>query len=1057
MIVPFSAVFEYIQTITGGITIDAFVTYGNNTFSKASFNYWKKGYEEKKSKDGQIKITFKTPSVTLLGYVFETICREEILNVSNTNYKNIAISFINHFNDGKRIHRDYIDVNDYLFNIYNEIVPYDKNEFKAFLKASAFWEFFKDYNRLWANENYREAEPPEIDVLKGDNVLVDFEDDLENHMPQYLSDINSGKTELTISWKQNVCDYSYFLSNPLVLVAGPGGQGKSMLLYVLRNINHTSKKTFDDIVIVPLIDLTALIFDETTVESDPLERFIKIHYPNVDFNNLQKRYLLLIDGFNEYRVSKKANVIEIITNTIEKTIKSITNKERKNISLVLTSREIDSTLEMLPDAGKKFKVLSLSGTTENVINSIRHQFKERNFPFEGTEIEHLIKTPLYALMIQELKNEKDLAQIQDKYTLFDKVYLSRAKQRLGKESRKNSYNKSYYLYFYYVLLPSFAYQLNTSSAYNDYYFRQTEIDKLLQSTTKGALDKRIYLYYKYYFQKHSNDGISAIEADSPVIDQSKIESFLQGEAYDIIKQSSHKNLVTFHFEHQEWRDYLVVKYLRTNVELLHIYYNKPNCDFLHDLALNFNVDSNIAQLLLQSFDMVSSPKHNAKKAKEYFSLDGSISPHLYGVVKLLYTAFAFSEYLQLTLPEGHNKTNPELHKIFKKLTDYLLSVLWIEEFENNENNNQELSNYQINRLKIRDKMLSIIKSDKDLAFFLCEVLSKESEFFRRDYNYHIDWKIVGIAKMINPNSDIILNQEAKMYLCSFEDRISTNNKEHKTTRCEQLDFMSKDELLLKGMDLLKTIVKKGFHLSANLLGLLLTNPAPAIIKNAHSIKADFNGAFQYYLGVIYTAGFTKRDIAYTVRQALSLLLKGYIYVSEYNLFNPDEKSMRDVSLLSTKVCNPLFPQELNEKSIELAWHLVNKVDGQELAGLNYLRGCAAYALTNLNLANRYWHSPLKNENDLLYSIARKYRLNEEGLDSKINNSFLEHAKKIHGEGRLDRTHAVYWYIEAKETELSLINSSAKEDRKRFFDELEKQYCDSEVLKIAYDFLNNKNH
>lgn len=1056
MIVPFNAVFEYIQTITGGITIDAFVGYGNNKFSRAAFNYWKKGYEEKKRKDGQTEITIKSPSITLLGYVFETICRKEILNVSDANYKNIAISFINHFNDGKKLHRDYLDVNDYLHKIYNEKVPNDKDEFRAFLKTSTFWEFFKDYNRLWSNKNYREAEPPEIDVLKGDNVLVDFEDDLENHMPQYLSDIKSGKKELTVSWKQNVCDYSYFLIHPLVLVAGPGGQGKSLLLYVLRNINHTSKKIFDDVVIVPLIYLTALTFNETTVESDPLDRFIKIHYPNVDFSNSKKRYLLLIDGYNEYRVSKKVNVIEIITNTIEKLIKSIINKERKNISLVLTSREVDSTLEMLPDAGNKFKVLSLSGTTENVINSIRHQFRERNFPFDGTEIEQLIKTPLYALMIQELKDEKDLAQIQDKYALFDKVYLSRAKQRLGNEPRKNSYNKSYYLYFYYVLLPSFAYQLNTSSAYNDYYFQKTEIDKLFQFTTEGNLDKRIYRYYKEYFQKHSNDGLSAIEADSPTIDLSKIESFLQGEATDIIKQSSPENVATFHFEHQEWRDYLVSKYLRTNVELLHEHYNKPNCDdFLHDLKLNFNVDSNVAKLILQSFDMISTPEHNAKKTKEYFGLNGSISPHLYGVVKLMYTAFAFSEYLQLNLPEGHNKTNPELHKIIKKLTEYLLSVLWIEEFENKEKNNQELSNYQISRLKIRDNMLSIIKSDTDLSFCLCEVLSKESEFFRRDYNYHIDWKIIRIAKMINPNSDIILNQEAKIYLCSFEDRISTNNKERKITRCEQLEILSNDELLLKGMDLLKIVVKKGFHLSANLLGLLLTNPAPAIIKNAPSIKADFNGAFQNYLGVIYTAGFTKRDIAYTVRQALGLLLKGYIYVSDYNLFDPDEKSTRDVSLLSTKVCNPLFPQVLNEKSIKLAWHLVNKVDGQELAGLNYLRGCVAYALTNLNLAKLYWHSPMKNENDLLYSIARKYRLNEDGLDSKINNSFLENAKKIHGEGQLDRTHAVYWYIEAKEIELALVNGCAKEDRKRFFVELEKQYCNSEVLKNAYDFLNTK--
>ena len=265
--------------------------------------------------------------------------------------------------------------------------------------------------------------------------------------------------------------------------------------------------------------------------------------------------------------------------------------------------------------------------------------------------------------------------------------------------------------------------------------------------------------------------------------------------------------------------------------------------------------------------------------------------------------------------------------------------------------------------------------------------------------------------------------------------------------------MSSEELFLTGMEQLEIVAGNGFHLSANTIGIFLSNPAPVLIKHVESLKPDFCGAFGYYMNVIYAARYTKRDIAYTVRQALSLLLKGYIRITEENTFDPEDE-LSDLSGLTVEKCNPLFSQELNDRNAVFALQLVKSAEGQQIAGMNYLRGCAAYAHGDMEEARFYWNSPLKNETTLLYEIARKYRLHEGGLDNAIDEGFEANVKKIlpAGDGKIDLTHPAYWYIEAKETELALLSGQEKDVRKAFFEELEKRYKASNILRIIYEFL-----
>lgn len=982
----------------------------------------------------------------VLDKLFDGICSEQLYEVTPSNYKEKARRFILHLVRSRQINEGFLDVNEYLARIQNEVVPEGEKDFQRFLNSCAFYDFFVKYIQLWTNEEYRKAQPmifvPETAV----NPVLVFEDNFREYMPQQLLSPENKEVLFTLDLNAKTCNWDFFVEHPLTLITGPGGQGKTTFLYALYKKHEKEPELFKHIFIVPLINLTELNITDVNVDVNLIERYITSRFVKWDFCQANERCLVLIDGYNEFRATSDPALVSRIGNSLTQFIQQILNRDYPKVSLALTSREAGSTISSLPFKKDAFMSVRLSGTSESTYNDIMKKFKESSVPFEGTEIEELARIPLYAKMLNELKNTKELSKTQDKYAMLDAVYHRRANQRLGSEVHKSAYNKSYYLYFYYVILPSFAYELNISDDYNGFYFRDIQIEQLMRSALRDNLDVDLYRYFR------NEEQFGEIDATVPRIDAVKLEEFLKNEESVIIKKEYHGSGITYRFEHQEWRDYLVAKFLRTNVQLLQSNFSASQYDVVKGYRVNCNVDSNVARMVLQSFGMASSPEANKDKAKVFFKTGKITLKNLFGVIKLLHIAFDFNEYLQLELPVGENKTNKALNDIFFDLTNYLLNHMTTPVLPENANDDQVKSFER--KSASRKRFIEFITSDDEITHYLCEILSKETEYYRRRYHYSKVLEILNIANEICSDSDIIRQQAAKLYLCAFEDRLTPRLIFVSAEKCcSELDEMSSEELFVKGMEQLKIVAGKGFHLSANTIGIFLTNPAPVLIKHVKSLTPDFGGAFGYYMNVIYAARYTKRDIAYTVRQALSLLLKGYIRITEENTFDPEDE-LSDLSGLTVEKCNPLFSQELNDRNAVFALQLVKSAEGQQIAGMNYLRGCAAYAHGDMEEARFYWNSPLKNETTLLYEIARKYRLHEGGLDNAIDEGFEANVKKIlpAGDGKIDLTHPAYWYIEAKETELALLSGQEKDVRKAFFEELEKRYKASDILRIIYEIL-----
>lgn len=1039
MIVPFKAIIEFLQEERRDLTL-SLDTLGNKDseagyldVGRTSVQYYMEGYR----KEG-ISVPTKR---TIKECIFTGICSSDLLDIKPDNYKEESLKLISYLLKKQYIHPDYINVQDYIDKIEKEQLPNDetqtdksKTQFNEFLNGSALLKFLCDFISLWKNKDYREATPPQarmIDSATPEVVIANrFGDNYEKYLIQQLISEDNNEVLLTLDkLTNNSFDFSFFLDNKLTLVSGPGGQGKTSFLCALKILHSNSPKTFDDVFLVPLVNLTELSVDSITIGSDFVANYIKQN-DGADINDINHNYLILLDGFNEFRSSKNKHIVDILTESLVRLINDVSQNNKPNISLILTTRETKTTLNLLPNAGEDFTKTILKGTPDDLYESIKEKYESVNYDFVGSEIEELARTPLYALMFKEFDDSKTISKIHNKYSLFDEVYLKRANQRLGSELHKSAYNKECYLYFYYVILPAFAYTLNTSKEYNnDYFFYTDDIESLLNTVTKDGLDKILY--------RHQLDLFTNINNDAPETTVLSLERFLKHEESRIIEKIPIENDYAFRFEHQEWRDYLVAKHITDNVNILKSLYKHKNIKQIKALHLDCNVDSNIGKMVLQSFDMASSPERNKTIAKKFFGLEERlrISNCLYGVVKFLHVAFDFNEYLQLDLPKGKNKDIISLHSIFRPLTEFL---------QNNKGNK---------------RLIKDINSDEDMLRCVTEILSKEAEYFRRDEDvfeknhYQEAYNTIELAKNFTANCDIMDNQEGKLYVCLYEESLKCSEKRFNKLVPKELSSMAPSEMFHKGTELLKRVAEKGFHLSANAIGIILSNPAPMLIHNIPDLKPDFSTAFRYYMEVVYGANYINRDISYTVRQALNLLMKGYIKISDSNGFDPEER-YSDLSSLNTEHCPLMFAEKITEPSVRFAESLVRKADGQDAAGLNFLRGYVAYASNKLDEASVFWNSPLSKETTIMYKIARKYYLREPISDEEILLEFKNNAVKIQsaGEGKIDLTHPVYWYIEAKEFMLSLVDKGAIANYKTYFENIEEEYKITSVVKSIYDYL-----
>ena len=947
----------------------------------------------------------------------------KLYEIDKDNYRSKAKAFIHDLERNRKVSPIFIDTAQYVQDINNEIIPPDGKTFSRFLSGCVFYHFLLNYIKLWDDPAYRDHQPSQIKNEGNVPPYHYYDLDIHAYMAQSLRD-GSGADVLTVDPNKQSCDFSFFQENRVSLVQGPGGQGKTLFLYALRLTHGMTDNDFDDVLIVPLVDLTLFRKEADNSCEDWIYEYIRLHYPQAALNDTQKRYLLLLDGFNEYLASKNTQAVDKITADINRLLRQTAQTAEPRISVVITTRDVQKAMQMLTKSVEK-RTFTLSGTSKAVYESIKARCESSGIPFEDREISRLARTPLYALLLVGLK-DPDFSSIKSQYTLLDMVYRSRADQRLGGELHKSSYDKAVYLYLYYVYLPYIAYHtVMSDDGDNTYTFSKGDVRRLFLRLKNDHLDETL-------LETAVEEQELSITQHVPDIDIFQLRYFLDNEKSDIIRIENSD--AVFRFSHEIWRDYLVAKFMHINLHALKENYASPHPGDFIGLTLSYNVSSNTAQLFLQSFNWFSAPETNARRMEDYFRIDPkSIGRRLFGVICLLHTAFDINEYLKIDLPRGNNKENKCLQNILSPLSSYIGT-----------------------NTRCKDK----IKSDEKIALFTCEILSKVTEYYRLTDKYHPLYSIIESAKKIDPDSDIMLNQEAKMYLSCSERKATAKqcraNRPADIVFPEPLNKMDVSALYNKGVKLLALAVSRGFHLSGNTAGLLKSTAAPVLLMDRPQIKPDFCGAFMCYMQVIYGAGYVRRDIAYTVRQALNMLLKGFVRVCGDSAFDP-ENEYTDLGALRLEVCSPLFSRTVNEKTLSLAKQLVKKAEGQELAGLNYLRGTALLLEGRKEDAQLYFKARYADESTLMSDIRLKYEYGEKELDSRIRSQFCSLISDIRetGFGTYERTHPAYRYIDAKQLALSYAQGEQYRQAEMFFSELESDEKVHEIVTMIMDYMNRK--
>lgn len=463
--------------------------------------------------------------------------------LSYNNYRQITAQFITNLSTTPPTNYGEFCYDDYLALIEKEDLPKDKDEFSRYKYASCFYDFLIAYVNWKRSIKQAEKESVVQKEDEGNEFAPISSDRSEPYMPQSLTDTDGNTVLLNDPDKPDDPHNNmlYLVKHKLVLITGPGGQGKSTFLKMLRVMNHCCK-TFDKAILIPLVSLTSIDMDYRSDSFNIITDYIRHQYPDVQLNSKMK-ILILLDGFNEYRTSKNHQAVENITGSLMALIKKITTKgEDSNESLVVTTRDLHTTVNVFPEF-QHFQVLSLSGTSDIEYQLIRSMCERKGVDFGGSELAKLTRTPLYALMIKQLIEEGKAMDIEDQFSLLDRVYQERAKQRIGNATEKSIYSKNDYLYFYYVILPFFAYRIVTSTdSDNTYRFQRYQVHSFLNEIRKSNLDRLTFTYLQESKQFRYIDG------ECPRMEAQKLMEFLDNEEDFIIDDNLSGE---YGFEHEQ--------------------------------------------------------------------------------------------------------------------------------------------------------------------------------------------------------------------------------------------------------------------------------------------------------------------------------------------------------------------------------------------------------------------------------------------------------------------------------------------------------------------------
>ena len=765
-----------------------------------------------------------------------------------------------------------------------------------------------------------------------------------------------------------------------IVIEGPGGQGKSLFLKKVH-ANAINSKNYKYVFRFELTQLLLISDNETYIfDTQPVPRIlsyiskmcenIKDVLSCVESNTNEEslKVLFLLDGLNELFASSDLRSVSAIIRELE----HIT-EQWFNTTIIITTRPSEEGCQFL----KNYTTCYLSGTPSKKIE----QFVNYNSHL-SEDIKTLVKIPMYYNMLTKLNNTEKL---KTKYDLLFRIYLERYNQ-------SSKTGDSFFAFF--ILAPLIAREMHDHPQNSISEARVREIAEELKGHNYNLLietiKKECDIQYTV-FAPNIDNACSILLHDGPI----KYELY-ENTSLLVDKDGEYQIF------HDEVRDFLLSFSALMSLKTIRNAVKDNNFNGIKDVYVNLNLTDAPSDLIKLQLEI--SYKENLLEIfqKQYSLLDKAvISP-----CSILYahTLFLISEYLDL----GISAVEPT-HITLINFTKRVIRLIKQGNFENYlKCINIPISENQKNRCKIA----------------VTEIISKHCEYYRRNERYDEDLEMIEIAKSICPDNDAIRNQEGKLLLKMYQSHMK--NPKSKDYDLIKLGVKDYTELFSKGKAILEQAANNDFCLSVNLSSMIYSVPAPFLFEDKTICTSfDFVKAFNFCRSLIFTdkrTNYTAKEISYAIRQAVGLLLKGYVKFNpdfeEYEYGDPGPNSI----ILGDK--NTL---KLDDNTIKMAKHLLTFSEGITLTTLDYYRAIVAYYDNNVDYAKYL----MNNEKDtILKSIFQHYAFNE---DIDLNNTYqyIKAAMKKSNRDSIDSCHPIYWYCDAKLLELAF-----KPGKTEFFENFE---------------------
>ncbi|MGN0115004.1 MAG: NACHT domain-containing protein [Acutalibacteraceae bacterium] len=795
---------------------------------------------------------------------------------------------------------------------------------------------------------------------------------------QTVSKAEDDEEIIKISDDDEKSDFSKQSEFSRIMIEGTGGQGKSTFLYRLQQKMISTGK-YEYVIIIELTELLSLKDDELShdrLSEDSLFRHF-IAYINKteqnadkiirsmlsdDTTGKSKPVLLLLDGLNELFASPDMKNVTAVV----KELGYITDKWN-HVSIIATTRPSEDRFSYKDcEFTKKYTLCKLSGVPEKQYKSFIDKHPELS-----DEIKELAKTPLY---FNTLVGLEDTSEVKAKYDLLSKIYFKRYEQ---------SFEDSDSFYAFYVLAPFVARKISKMPG-----------NGITEGEIKRITDELRHLDLYALTQSCQRECGVGATINEPNYDNVRAILLDNG---PLISQRNGQ----YKFFHDEIRDFLLAFSAFSSITALKSCAESNDFASACDIYADCNLRDEPANLLKSKLG-ISRDKDLYDTLHDYydFSSEVCITP-----ANMLYahTAFLIFDYLNV----GRNSV-----ETYHKLTwNFVKGVIDCVEAETLE---RKLDSIQDENQK------------KRCLTALTDILSKNCEYYRINREYEKGFKLVEAAEKIYSDSDALRNQKAKLYILLHQEHIK--HPEECMFNPETIGFSNYTEIYNEGIELLQKSAKRDFNLSANLLSMIYSVPAPYLFEDK-TINTDFHfvDAFHLNYNVIFTnnqTDYTVREIDYTVRQAVGMLLKGYVKVNRLygNEIGKDSIVEGEKNTL-----------KLNDATISLAKDLLLLAEGTYRASMNYYRGIVKYYENEFDEAERLFDSET---DQLLKSIFLHYRFKREiSLDSLYDNIKVQ----LYNDKRnvADGCHPIYWYCDAKNLELAF-----SEERKPFFDDFEESLPDN---------------